>query len=198
MIKGGSLGNSTLTGLAWELATNFEIILEQHFHISKTNFQLITKEDGELIDIYYTPKSRLYKYLKQKHKIDFNNFLSKKLYGDEVIVNEYTKSVFIFEKKNQNCHGSVDEKIQTCDFKKKQFEKIFSPIGYQVYYEYLLNDWFKQPQYKDVLDYIVSVNCGVHFNQIDTVFMDKILTYPSKKSIIQQHLLEEENNDSNL
>jgi hypothetical protein len=41
--------------------------------------------------------------------------------------------------------GSVDEKLQTCDFKRKQYLKLVQPLGIKVEYVYVLNDWFKQP-----------------------------------------------------
>lgn len=31
---------------------------------------------------------------------------------------------------------------------------------------YMLNDWFRKPKYKDVLDYIISVGCQYYFNYI--------------------------------
>lgn len=31
---------------------------------------------------------------------------------------------------------------------------------------YLLSDWFLKPEYKDVLDYIISVDCYYYFNYI--------------------------------
>ena len=62
--------------------------------------------------------------------------------------------------------GSVDEKLQTCDFKKKQYQKLFSRANIEVEYIYLLSDWFKKPGYKDVLDYVISVRCSYYFNYI--------------------------------
>ena len=50
--------------------------------------------------------------------------------------------------------------------KKKQYKKIFSRLNIEVEYIYLLSDWFKKPEYKDVLDYIISVGCGYYFNYI--------------------------------
>jgi hypothetical protein len=35
-----------------------------------------------------------------------------------------------------------------------------------VEYMYLLSDWFKKPEYKDVLDYIHSVRCYYYFEYI--------------------------------
>ena len=84
-------------------------------------------------------------------KTDLANFLSKQQ-GYQIIQN--------------NDAGSVDEKLQTCDFKKKQYKKLLSQINIDVEYIYLLSDWFKKPEYKDVLDYIISVGCSYYFNYI--------------------------------
>ncbi|MBR6952752.1 MAG: hypothetical protein IKI43_02890 [Campylobacter sp.] len=70
------------------------------------------------------------------------------------------------ECKFQQVAGSVDEKLQTCDFKKKQYQKLMSHLNMEVEYIYLLSDWFKKPEYKDTLDYIISVNCQFYFNYI--------------------------------
>ena len=53
---------------------------------------------------------------------------------------------------------SVIYNLQTCGFKIQQFRKIGAALGLkQVYYTYILSDWFEQPKYQDVLDYIQSV-----------------------------------------
>jgi len=75
-------------------------------------------------------------------------------------------TMFILEVKTQNVAGSVDEKLQTCDFKKKQYQKLLSQLNMEVQYIYILDDWFGKPQYKDVLDYIISVGCQYYFNYI--------------------------------
>lgn len=91
-----------------------------------------------------------------------------------VIVRE---TLFIIEVKYQQVAGSVDEKLQTCDFKRKQYLKLVAPLGLKVEYVYVLNDWFKQPQYKDVLDYIHSVNCHYKFNELPLAWQE----LPTKK-----------------
>ena len=75
-------------------------------------------------------------------------------------------TLFIIECKFQQVAGSVDEKLQTCDFKRKQYQKLMSHANIDVEYIYLLSEWFKNPVYKDVLDYIVSVNCSYYFEYI--------------------------------
>jgi len=60
----------------------------------------------------------------------------------------------------------VDEKLQTCDFKKKQFRKLFATLNIEIEYIYILGDWFKLPKYKDVLDYVISVGCQYYFGYL--------------------------------
>ena len=70
------------------------------------------------------------------------------------------------EVKHQHTEGSVDEKLQTCDFKKKQYKKLLSRLNIEVEYVYILSRWFDAPRYKDVLDYIISVGCQYYFDYI--------------------------------
>ena len=56
--------------------------------------------------------------------------------------------------------------MQTCDFKKKQYRKLLAPLNFEVEYVYILNDWFRQPEYKDVLDYVISVGCQYYFHYL--------------------------------
>jgi len=75
-------------------------------------------------------------------------------------------TLFIIEIKFQQVAGSVDEKLQTCDFKRKLYTKLVHSLGWRVEYVYVLNNWFKEDCYKDTLDYIQSVNCHYMFNEI--------------------------------
>ena len=109
-------------------------------------------------------KSLLYKRFLTN--FDLTNVVSKKLEPDEAFVNEVEKILYVIEKKFQHRPGSVDEKLQTCDFKLKQYKKLASLKGYDVKYIFLLSDWFKQHQYKDVLEYIINVGCDFYYNEI--------------------------------
>jgi hypothetical protein len=74
--------------------------------------------------------------------------------------------------KFQEVAGSVDEKLQTCDFKHKQYQKLLSPLKIKVKYVYVLNDWFMKKEYEDVLKYIDSVGCYYFFNILPFHFLD--------------------------
>lgn len=102
-------------------------------------------------------KYNLYKYLDQ-NKINWKDIISKKLLPDEAYFNPETKEFKIYEKKFQQTAGSADEKPQTCAFKIYQFRKIGKALGAEkVTYTYFLSSWFAKPEYKDMLDYIKSV-----------------------------------------
>ena len=59
------------------------------------------------------------------------------------------------------------EKLQTCDFKRKQYQKLVKELDLLVSYIYVLNsDWFDKPAYRDVLEYIESVNCNYCFDKL--------------------------------
>ena len=84
--------------------------------------------------------------------MDWKSIISKRLLPDEVIYVLNSNTLFVLEKKFQTGSGSVDEKLQTCDFKKKQYVKLFQDIPRNVEYIYVLSDWFTDNKYKDYLD----------------------------------------------
>lgn len=110
-------------------------------------------------------KHGFYKFLEEKG-IDWSSIISKRLFPDDSIYVIMKNTLFIIECKFQQVAGSVDEKLQTCDFKKKQYQKLLFRANIEVEYIYLLGDWFKHPSYKDVLDYIISVGCHFYFEYI--------------------------------
>jgi hypothetical protein len=170
MKKGGIGGANTKTGLVFELKTNLVSFLsKQHdYSISKLN------NYSNSFDIFFKnkkvartfPKHDLYKFLKIEFNLDWENVLSKKLLPDDALYVLMNNTVYIIEQKNQEVEGSVDEKLQTCDFKKKQYKKVFSRINFEVEYIYLLSRWFENPKYKDTLDYVISVGCQYYFEYI--------------------------------
>jgi hypothetical protein len=110
-------------------------------------------------------KYKFYKFL-EAEGVDWKSLVSKRLLPDDSIYVIINNTMFIIECKFQQSEGSVDEKLQTCDFKKKQYQKLLSQLNMEVEYIYLLSDWFKNPKYKDVLDYIISVRCSYYFEYI--------------------------------
>jgi hypothetical protein len=73
--------------------------------------------------------------------------------------------------KYQQGEGSVDEKLQTCDFKRKQYAKLVASLELKVEYVYVLSEWFNKPKYRDVLAYINSMNCHYKFGTIPLAWL---------------------------
>lgn len=114
---------------------------------------------------YDLSKHNLYRYL-QKKGLNWEDYLSKKLLPDEAYYDpEGDNILWIYEKKYQATEGSADEKPQTCAFKIWEFRKIAEAIGASdVRYTYVFNNWFNHARYKDMLEYIRSVEgCDYFF-----------------------------------
>lgn len=180
MTKESGKGNSTLTGKEFEEKTDLlKIYSKNGMQYDKNTFEVLNK-NGTLLG-YHLRKENLYTYLKKEYEItDIREFISKKILPDECFLNTETNTINIFEKKYQSSTGSVDEKLQCCDFKKKQYEKIFKVLGFNVTYTFVLNDWFKKDEYSDVLEYIKNVGCNYTYNDIKLHHLGLNVTHLSK------------------
>lgn len=162
MKKDGVGGGNTITGLNFERERDILSILAKAKGYSiKGN--AIFYNGKEVAHSY--KKQGLYRFLHSKG-IHWQKIISKRLLPDEALYVIVNNTLFIIEMKFQKVAGSVDEKLQTCDFKKKQYKKLMAPLNIEVEYIYILNDWFKNPSYKDTLDYVISVDCQYYFNYL--------------------------------
>ncbi len=162
MIKNGKGGGNTKTGLVFEGKTDLATFLNSQNGYRVTNGDVFFN-DEKVARIF--KKHGFYKYLRELG-IEWEKIISKRLFPDDSIYVIINNTLFIIECKFQQVEGSVDEKLQTCDFKKKQYQKLMSRANIEVEYIYLLCNWFKDPRYKDVLDYIISVRCQYYFEYI--------------------------------
>ncbi len=168
---GGSRTN--LNGLKFEGRTDF-------IESVKNNKNFVLKKIPTLKKTYnvifhhnkigfYTEKKEFYKFFLHNEKVDWKEIISKQYLPDAVFINQLNKTVYIIEKKFQSGPGSVDEKLQTCDFKKKIYAKMIKNCksNYKTEYYYLLNSWFQKNQYDDVKRYIISVGCKYFIDKIN-------------------------------
>ncbi len=163
MIRGGIGGANTKTGLVFEGRSDLATFLgQQKDYFVDENSQVFYK--GEFVAQIFK-KHSFYKFLDEKG-VPWQEIISKKLLPDDSIYVIVNNTFFIIECKFQRVAGSVDEKLQTCDFKKKQYKKLLSRLNMEVKYIYLLSEWFKRKEYLDVLDYIISVECEYYFEYI--------------------------------
>jgi hypothetical protein len=168
MIKGGKGGGNTATGLIYEGQVDLATFLA-----TQEGYEVVKDSKGKVADVFYKgqnvakifKKHGFYTYLAEEG-INWRDYLSSQLLPDDCIYVIINNTMFIIEVKHQRVNGSTDEKLATCDFKRKQYRKLLSRLNIEVEFVYILCDWFKANKYKDVLDYIVSVNCQYYFNYI--------------------------------
>lgn len=179
MKTGGLGGANTLTGLNFESKVDFQKLLVK---IPGYSIAKISDKAGK--GIFFKEKlvarcfkrHDFYRFLEES-KVNWQKMLSKKLLPDDAMLVIVRETLFIIEVKHQYVADSVDEELMLCDFERKQYLKLVAPLGLKVEYVYVLNDWFKKPEYKDVLDYIHSVNCHYKFNELPLAW----LGLPTKK-----------------
>lgn len=162
MKKGGAGGGNTKTGLIYEGKVDLATFIAAQKNYTVKGSDVFYK--GECV-AHIFKKYAFYKYLETKG-VDWRKHLSRQLLPDNAIYVIVNNTMFILEVKTQNGGGSVDEKLQTCDFKKRQYQKLLFQLNMEVEYIYILDEWFKDHKYKDVLDYIISVGCQYYFNYI--------------------------------
>ena len=174
MVKNGLGGANTQTGIHFEGRVDIVSYLENTVSgYSCTSKPVNNKKQSMGTDIYYESqkvaesfkKHELYRHL-DFLKIDWKTIISKQLLPDDAIYVIHNNTVFIIEVKYQEVSGSVDEKLQTCVFKLNQYKKLFAPLNHNVEYIYILNDWFRKPEYKDMLDYVIYMNCRYYFEYL--------------------------------
>ncbi len=169
LVGGGAKTN--INGLHFEQSTELKDIFLSHPDFEVKDDDIYTKGSNIKVATLYQ-KYSLYKKLLVANKIDYKQYISKKLLPDDAILIYSTSTLYIIEKKFQHGAGSVDEKLQTCDFKKKQYTKLLSPLNIKIEYCYFLSDWFRREEYNDVKEYITDVGCYYFFDNIPLSFLN--------------------------
>ena len=130
MKKDGEGGGSTVTGLRFEEKVNF-LTLIQEIPGYSVRPSLSAGADilfgGQKVAACFR-KHEFYRFLENRG-VRWQDHISKRLLPDDAILVILRETLFIIEVKYQQVAGSVDEKLQTCDFKRKQYGRLVSPLG---------------------------------------------------------------------
>ncbi len=162
------------------MGLNYETKVKENFLTLIQEIPGYEVKESPLVGVDILFENKVYATCYQKHQfyqflshqgVSWQDIISKKILPDDALLVIQRETLFVIEVKYQQVAGSVDEKLQTCDFKRKQYLKLVSSLGLKVEYVYILNDWFKKPQYKDVLEYIHSVNCDYKFNRLPLAWL---------------------------
>lgn len=128
------------------------------------NDELVMYNGIEVAKIGY--EARLSEVFLHPYNFNFRDITSNEIKPDEAIYVYKSNTVYIIDKKFQNGAVSVEENLETCDYKKKRYQKLFRDLGYHVEFMYVLNNWFSQPGYDDIKEYVLDVGCHYYFNRI--------------------------------
>ena len=162
---GGALTNAN--GLRFEQTTSLnDSLINEGFRLSQDG--RVCNSKGVVLG--YSKSKRAFIRFLEENDVDLS-VNSDTLLPDDAFININNKTVYIIEKKFQSVAGSVDEKLQTCLYKKIQYKKLVSQMEYDIEYIYVLSDWFKQDKYHDVLSYIEYVECSYFFNVLPLDFL---------------------------
>lgn len=173
-VGGGKQTN--INGLSYEKDTDFlDIIVKQTNLVVKEieSKKTIKSRAAEIYKSnkligYFFEQDSIYREFFKPRKYDYKKEVKYSLLKpDSVFVNEISKTVYIIEKKYQEGTGSVDEKIQTCDYKKNYFyAPKFKKLGYKTEFFYLLSPFYDAEKYSNVFSYIKQKGCRYFFNVI--------------------------------
>ena len=153
---------TNVNGLLFEKETSLnESLLNAGYNIEENK---VYNKNNELIGL--SIKQHSFYHFLEENNINYIDYNSKKWLPDEAFINFENNTLYIVEKKYQENSGSVDEKLPNCHFKRKEYLKLVRPLGLKVNYIYVFNDWYKQHQYKDILEYIQDMGCEYYFNEI--------------------------------
>lgn len=190
MIRGGVGGaNTNASGLPFEQELDLKEFIENNFPnyrvetykapMGKMQFggkykqiQQVFDEKGDELGLILS-QGLLYEFLKSKN-IDYKNIFSKKYKPDEAFLNIQKRALTIVEKKFQSTPGSVDEKLQTFEFKKWVYSKLIDKIDEIDYVRFIFvgnGSWFNHHRYKDVYDYFKERGIEYYFDALpETIF----------------------------
>lgn len=166
--KSGGGAQTNANGLKFERDTDILVELQKLPYLTSEGEDIFY--EGKLVASVYE-KHGLYKKFLEPQGIIGREILSKLLLPDTAVINHKTKQVFIVEKKFQERSGSVDEKLQTGDFKLRQYRRLLEKTEYEGHFLFLLNGWFERNEYDDVKKYIKDVDCDYF---LETLPFEKI------------------------
>lgn len=155
---------NTTTGLHFENKVDFLTLISKMKNYEVRNGFEIFYLGKKVAEAY--KKNELYKSFLQPKGIYYEKFISSKLLPDNAIYVLVNNTLFIVEIKFQQVPGSVDEKLQTCGFKKMQYIRLLSSLNINVEYCYVLSNWFRNEKYTDVLNYIQAQKCNYFFETL--------------------------------
>lgn len=147
--------NTTLNGLSFEIKTSIEKkLLESNYNKivinnkQKYGYYLEYKEENK--QIIFLLQSGFKSYFKKKYNINIYK------HPDEafIIYNNDNIYIKIIEKKNQNVEGSVEDKLKTGLFNKKEYERMLKSLkNINISYSFCVSKFLQNKFESNIIKY---------------------------------------------
>lgn len=165
--KSGGGAATTEHGKAFEDSHSLEeVLFKNGYVVTKGKVFLEGKYVGTI-----SKQGGFYKSFLKVKTTDIKKEFGRSLRPDTAFYNANNKTLYIIEKKFQATNGSVDEKIQTCEFKLRYYNRIAWKYKEDeikhVRYFYLLSKFFDKKEYTEVLHFIQDKGCDYYFEKIE-------------------------------
>lgn len=174
--------NTTKNGSAFEQKTSIEQILYEHkfimHKINKNKCGYFLTYETENIQIIFTQQTGFKTYLMNKFNVD-----KTQIYRcpDEafIIYNKITDTynIKILEKKNQNCEGTVEDKLKNGAFNRREYELMINPIfNVTIDYAFCVSSFLqnklqsKTPKYININKILLEDNINIFYGDNNNYF----------------------------
>ncbi len=133
-----------------------------------TSPRMITMKDNKSHEIQLFFKASLYKHFMEPKGIDYKKYFSMRLEPDTAIYSVEKKVLTIIEKKQQTGSGSVAEKLQTCDFKRRYYETLINPLGIEIDLVWQLGKYFleQKDNLQSIFEYMLEKGSSYYFLEV--------------------------------
>ena len=179
--------NTTLNGLSFEIKTSIEKkLLESNYNKivinnkQKYGYYLEYKEENK--QIIFLLQSGFKSYFKKKYNINIYK------HPDEafIIYNNDNIYIKIIEKKNQNVEGSVEDKLKTGLFNKKEYERMLKSLkNINISYSFCVSKFLQNKfesniiKYKNMKDILDEDNIKLFYGE-EMNYNDNLLDWINK------------------
>ena len=162
---------TNINGLSFENRTSIEnTLIEKKFKnilMNKNKYGYYYEHTNDLRTIIYLKQSGFKSYFKKQFNID----IYKQPDEAFIIFSNNKYHIKILEKKNQNVEGSVEDKLKTGQFNRREYEKMFEKTGikFNVSYAFCISKFLQ--------DKLQSIESNKYNNIKEIMEEDKIKVF---------------------
>lgn len=185
---GAGGANTNANGLDYESLTDLSDMFDKQCSLQNQtvkpkqlhHYKEITFQNYN-IALISAHQSRFHKAMKELNfpmLLDIDRGIKGPAHGcknpDEAYIHLPTKTIFIIEKKFQQCSGSVCEKIQAASFKRRHYQKLYPQ--FTIHYIFCLSEWFKTNCPAELIDLQEEQHIPIFFGN-DEKYKDNIIDF---------------------